>query len=538
MTLRNRRRGARELIEFVLDDKSFASWDEPAINPPELSAPYAAELAAARERTGMDESVLTGEGRIRGRRVAVAACEFGFLAGSIGVAAAERLVLAVERATDEGLPLLAAPVSGGTRMQEGAIAFVQMIKISAAITRHKSAGLPYLVYLRHPTTGGVFASWGSLGHLTAAEPGALVGFLGPRVYEALYQRDFPAGVQVSENLFRRGLIDAVVEPEAIAAVLDRALTVLCGDRDGEAPMVARPSASDDIPETPAWESIIRSRRPDRPGVRTLLRYAATDVLSLNGTGEGEADPGLLIALARFAGAPCVFLGQDRRGQTVDQPMGPGALRGARRGMRLAAELGLPLLTVIDTPGVALSVEAEEGGLASEIARCLSDLVTLQVPTLALLLGQGTGGGALALLPADRVVATQHGWLSPLPPEGASAILHRNIDHAAEMTQNQHVRAIDLRRDGIIDRIVSESPDGADEPESFCRRIGEVLHQELTALMQEPHAQRLSQRYQRYRNLGLRRGGSAAGSADSARSAPAGRAQIPARGDHCCGPACP
>ncbi len=130
---------------------------------------------------------------MRGRRVAVVACEFGFLAGSIGVDSAERLVRAIERATAERLPLLAAPVSGGTRMQEGTLAFVQMVKISAAIAAHKKAGLPYLVYLRHPTTGGVMASWGSLGHVTVAEPGALVGFLGPRVYEALYGRDFPRG---------------------------------------------------------------------------------------------------------------------------------------------------------------------------------------------------------------------------------------------------------------------------------------------------------------------------------------------------------
>lgn len=496
-----RRLGAHQLIDLVLDDASFRSWDVEPITPSGMTPAYAAELAEAREHSGVDESVLTGEGRIRGRRVAVVACEFRFLAGSIGTAAAERLVQAVERATAEGLPLLAAPVSGGTRMQEGTGAFVQMVKISAAIARHKSAGLPYLVYLRHPTTGGVFASWGSLGHLTVAEPGALVGFLGPRVYEALYERDFPEGVQVSENLFRRGLIDAVVEPEDIAEVLDRALAVLCSDGAGE-PLVSAPSDTENILETPAWESITRSRRPERPGVRRLLRYAASDVVPLNGTGEGEADPGLLIALARFGGAPCVFLGQDRRGQTVDRPMGPGALREARRGMRLADELDLPLLTVIDTPGAALSVEAEEGGLAGEIARCLSDLVTLEAPTITLLSGQGTGGGALALLPADRVVAAQHGWLSPLPPEGASAIVHRTTARAAEMAESQGVRSLDLMRAGIVDRIVPESPDAADEPEQFCRRVGEVLRQELAVLLRRPRDERLRDRHERYRRLGL------------------------------------
>jgi acetyl-CoA carboxylase carboxyl transferase subunit beta len=468
--------GARELIDLVLDEGSWVSWDEPP-DRGGVDADYAASLARAAERAGVDESVITGEGRMHGRRVAVVACEFDFLAGSIGRAAAQRLVAAIHRATAAGIPLLAAPTSGGTRMQEGTPAFVQMIAISAALAAHKAAGLPYLVYLRNPTTGGVMASWGSLGHITVAEPGALVGFLGPRVYEALYGDRFPAGVQTAENLYAHGIIDAVLPPDEIAGILDRALAVLQASPPEELP----DPGEEQVPEVDAWESITRSRRPDRPGVRRLLRYAASDVIPLNGTGEGEADPGLLIALARFGEAPCVFLGQDRRGQTSVHPMGPEALREARRGMRLAVELGLPLMTVIDTPGAALSAEAEQGGLAGEIARCLSDLVTLRAPTLCLMLGEGNGGGALALLPADRVVAAQHAWLSPLPPEGASAIVHRDTAHAPEMARAQQVRSIDLRERGIVDRIVAEHPDAADEPEEFCRRVGEVLAYELGRL---------------------------------------------------------
>lgn len=470
---------SHDLIDLVLDPESWASWD----TPPErdgIRDDYAAELAAAAERAGTDESVVTGEGRMRGRRVAVLVGEFGFLAGSIGRASADRLVTGIERATREGLPLLAAPVSGGTRMQEGTPAFVQMVRISAAVAAHRQAGLPYLVYLRHPTTGGVMASWGSLGHVTVAEPGALVGFLGPRVYEALYGRPFPDGVQTSENLYERGIIDAVMPPEEIADILDRALTILQAPREGVA-TVPDPG-EDDVPDVETWDAVTRSRRPERPGVRRLLRFAASDVVPLNGTGQGEVDPGLLIALARFGQAPCVFLGQDRRGQTPERPLGPGALREARRGMRMAAELGLPLVTVIDTQGAAISAEAENGGLAGEIARSLADLVTLDAPTLCLMLGEGNGGGALALLPADRVVAAQHAWLSPLPPEGASAIVHRDLDHAPEMARQQQVRALDLHRLGVVDRLVAERPDAADEPEDFCRRVGAVLEHELAALL--------------------------------------------------------
>jgi acetyl-CoA carboxylase carboxyl transferase subunit beta len=418
---------------------------------------------------------------MHGRRVAVVVGEFAFLAGSIGRAAADRLVAAVERATAEGLPLLAAPVSGGTRMQEGTPAFVQMVRITAAVAAHRRAGLPYLVYLRHPTTGGVMASWGSLGHVTVGEPGALIGFLGPRVYEALYGREFPADVQTAENLYARGIIDAVIPPEGIAEILDRALRVLIPAPPG---LVSAVAPADDVPQDDldAWDAVTRSRRPDRPGIRRLLKYAATDVVPLNGTGQGESDPGLMMGLARFGGSSCVFLAQDRRGQTLDHPMGPEALRTARRGMRLASELRLPLLTVIDTQGAALSPEAENGGLAGEIARCLADLVTLEAPTLCLMLGEGNGGGALALLPADRVVAAQHAWMSPLPPEGASAIVHRTTARAPEMARSQRVRAQDLRALGIVDRLVGERPDAADEPEAFCQRVGAVLAAELAALL--------------------------------------------------------
>ena len=121
-------------------------------------------------------------------------------------------------------------------------------------------------------------------------------------------------------------------------------------------------------------------------------------------------------------------------------------------------------------------------MAGEIARCLAELVSLPAPTLCLMLGEGNGGGALALLPADRVVAAQHAWLSPLPPEGASAIVHRDLDHAPEMARLQRVRAIDLHRLGVVDRVVTERPDAADEPETFCERLGAVLEHELGALI--------------------------------------------------------
>ena len=378
----------------MLDEGTFASWDEP-IDLSYADADYRAALEAAAAKAGTDESVLTGRGEVRGRPVAVVVNEFRFLAGSIGRAAADRITAAVRRATAEGLPLLASTASGGTRMQEGTPAFVRMVEISRALMDHRAAGLPYLVHLRHPTTGGVYASWGSLGHVTVAEPGALVGFLGPKVYDGLNGRPFRPGVQVAENLAAAGVIDGVVAAEDLPAMVDSALAVLVdGPGSGRLPL----RASRPVGDHTAWDSVERTRRTDRVGVRDLLAHGATGTLQLRGTDEGERDSTVLVALTRLDDQPCVVIGQDRSRQVPGHAMGPGALREARRGMRLAEELGLPLVSVIDTPGAELSPEAEERAIAGEIARCIATLTTMTVPTVSVILGQGCGGGALAFLP--------------------------------------------------------------------------------------------------------------------------------------------
>jgi acetyl-CoA carboxylase carboxyl transferase subunit beta len=382
-------------------------------------------------------------------------------------------------------------------MQEGTVAFLQMVKIAAAVTLHKQAHLPYLVYLRHPTTGGVFASWGSLGHITIAQPGALIGFLGPRVYEQLYGEPFPSGVQTAENLERHGVIDAVVPLEELRDILDRALTVVADDA-GPAP--EPPAAPEPLPDIPAWDSVLASRRPDRPGVQHLLRHGCTEQVLLSGTGQGEAAT-MLLALARFEGQPAVLLGQQRRVGGVEGTVGPAALREARRGMTLAAGLRLPLVLVIDTAGPALSAEAEQGGLAGEIAHCLAELVTLDTPTVSVLLGQGSGGPALAMVPADRVLAALHGWLAPLPPEGASAIVFRDTDHAPELSAAQGIRSVDLLASGIVDAVVPEHPGAADEPVEFSTRLSAAIAVELHALRGIPGTDRLSTRLRRYRDIG-------------------------------------
>ncbi|MFL6089435.1 MAG: carboxyl transferase domain-containing protein [Aeromicrobium sp.] len=467
------------LLDAVLDPGSYTSWDT-NIDTSGLPDDYRRVLAAAAATSGVDEAVLTGSGRVDGRPVATMVGEFGFLAGSIGQAAGDRIVSAIRRATAERLPLLASTSSGGTRMQEGTPAFVKMADIARALTEHKAAGLPYLVHLRHPTTGGVLASWGSLGHITVAEPGALVGFLGPRVFEAMRGSAFPEGVQVSERLAEHGVLDGIVATEDLRDHTASALALLldppAGSTRERRPGVETREGSD----ASVWENIEATRSAGRPGLRELLAAGSDATVHLAGTGEGERNDAVTVALARLDGAACVVIGHDRVAE-AQVPLGPAGLRGARRGMRLAEDLRLPLVTVVDTAGADLSEEAELGALAGEIARTLAQLTTLRTPTVSVLLGQGTGGGALALLPAQTVIATEKSWLSPLPPEGASAILFGSTERAADMARDQRVGALDMLADGIVHHVVPELAD--DDVSSLCNAIAAEVGARLRDALQ-------------------------------------------------------
>jgi acetyl-CoA carboxylase carboxyl transferase beta subunit len=499
--------GARERIALVADAGRFEAWDEDVVSDDPLrfrdARPYTERLAAAHERTGLSEAVLTGLIAVEGRPVVVVAGEFGFLGGSIGIATGERVARAFERATERRLPLLALPASGGTRMQEGAPALMQMAKLAAAVRRLRDAGLAYVVCLMHPTTGGVLASWGGLGTVTWAEPGALMGFGGPRVVEMLTGAPLPEGVQRAEHLLERGLLDDVVAPPDLRERVARVLAVTARPSEGALPDRLGPAAPAGMVADPArhdaWASVHHARNPARPSAADLLAAWATDVTPLRGDRAGGGDDlACLAALARVRGIPCVVVGQSR-GPAGPARMGPAGYRKARRVMELAGELGLPLLTIVDTPGAEMSVAAEEGGLSYAIADCLATLGALPVPTLAVLAGEGGSGGALALLVADRVVCAEHASLEAIAPEGASAILYRSTEHAAELAAAQGGASWDLARFGIVDVVVPEHPSADGEPEAFAARLGAIVESELRALVATPAAARLAARAQRYRH---------------------------------------
>lgn len=473
---------ALALIDAVLDPDSFISWDEtPHYDNPDKS--YAETLERARERAECDESVITGQGTVEGTPVAVILSDFSFLGGSLGTVASVRIVKALLRATELKLPVLASPASGGARMQEDNRAFVIMATISAAVQRHRETHLPFLVYLRNPTMGGAMASWGSSGHLTFAEPGAQIGFLGPRVVELTTGHRLPDGVQQAENLVKTGVIDGVVSPLALRAGVIKTLNIL---KPAEATDHFYPTAPGPVP--PVMESIARSRDPHRPGIGEVIETLGLDVVKLSGARAGALSPAVCVALARIGGRPVVLIGQDRR-----FTLGPQELRFARRGISLARELNLPIVSIIDTSGAELSQAAEELGIASSISRTLATLIDAPLPTISVIIGQGVGGGALAMLPADLVYAAENAWLSALPPEGASAILFRDTAHAAEIMERQGVQAHALLNQGLIDGIVAET-------DNFVEEILGTISNALSELVNNPERAGRDSRFTRFERL--------------------------------------
>lgn len=444
-----------ETLDALLDPGSVERIEVP-LRP--ASGEYAATLEQAAQRSGVDESVQVMEATVGGHRVLIIASEFGFLAGSVGHSAADRVVEGYRQATARRLPVITLPTSGGTRMQEGAAAFFRMADIARAAHEHLASGAVRIGWLRNPTTGGVKATWGSYADITAGEPGALLGFLGPKVFEALHDEEFPP-VQTAENLARVGVIDQVVALQDLRAWVTRILSVTDGVD------VAEP-IDDPLPagDVDAWDAITLTRDASRPGPNAVLDLL-TDHTELHGTHTGETGTGVRVVLGRIRGRRAVVVAQSRL------PVSPQDLRLAQRGLRLAERLRLPLVTIVDTPGGELSGPAEEAAMAGEIARTLQMLTGLTVPTVSCVMGQGCGGAALALIPARTVICMENGWVSPLPPEGASVISHRTTERAAEMSRSQGVTALALRDAGMVDIVAGE---GLDLPSAVADAIAREL----------------------------------------------------------------
>jgi acetyl-CoA carboxylase carboxyl transferase subunit beta len=223
------RLSARERLEMLYDG-AWEEFDRGLVSADPLgfrdSKPYAERLKAGKAKTDCYDAVVSATGVMGGRRTVIAAMEYGFIGGSMGVVVGEVVTRAIERATSEKLPIVVVSCSGGARMMEGTLSLMQMAKISAALARLQQVPLPFLSVLTDPTTGGVTASYAMLGDLNLAEPGALIGFAGPRVIEQTIRQKLPEGFQRSEFLLEHGMLDMVVDRRELKKALVRSLQLL------------------------------------------------------------------------------------------------------------------------------------------------------------------------------------------------------------------------------------------------------------------------------------------------------------------------
>jgi acetyl-CoA carboxylase carboxyl transferase beta subunit len=441
---------ARDWLDLVLDQGWSLLFEDVVSQDPLAFPGYVEQLRAAREKTGCSESVLVAEGTLEGRRVVAISFEFGFLGGSVGVAAGERIARAFERAAERAAPLIAMTASGGARMQEGMLALSQMPATVIAREKLATARQPFIGYLRNPTTGGVFASFANSADLLWAEPHATVGFAGPRVAETVTGRRLPDDSHTADSALQHGLIDEIVPAHEVRSRVSRFL-------GPEGRWVApaghgRIEMAPEHTELDAWAEVSAARDPKRP---TGADYLPGGTI----LGRGGTDSSVLVTVPDdelFQYQRAVFIAQNRfsgSGRTK-----PGGYARARRAIDFAIRFNRPIVTLIDTPGADPSAESEAGGIAREISETFEALLNAPVPTVAVCVGEGGSGGALAFAACDFLIMQEHAIFSVIAPEGAASILRRtDVDSVA---RELRLTASELKRFGLADLVVKEPEGGA------------------------------------------------------------------------------
>ncbi|GGX13228.1 carboxyl transferase domain-containing protein [Streptomyces chryseus] len=444
---------AREAIAAVVDGAGFAELaDAPGperstgVDGPIGWPGYGQSLARAGKRTGERESVVCGTGSIGGTEAVVVSFEFGFLGGSLGARTGERLEAAYTAARERRLPLVSLIATGGSRMQEGMRALAQLQRVARQSALLRASGVPQVAVLRDPTTGGGWATLGAGADVILALPGAQVGFAGSRVR--------PPGADpaayTAEGQLASGQIDAVVGREDLRDALARWLRHLGappweGPPEPPGPLRAHPKGAP--PARTGWEAVARARSARRPRADAYLAAYFDRVQEISGDRCGGTDPGMRCGFGLRQGRAVAYAAQCG---TATLPAG---FRTAARLVRLADRLGIPVLTLVDTPGAANDAEAERAGAGAAIAELFGAMATARVPLTTLLIGEGGSGGALALAAPGNLWAAPDSYFSVIAPEAAAAILKRTPEQVPETADLLRLRPHDLVDLGIARGVV-------------------------------------------------------------------------------------
>lgn len=505
---------AEKRIEMIADPDSFKEWDKGLTSPNPLRMKgYPVKVQELKEQTGLDEAVVSGQCTIGGMDAVLMVMDGRFLMGSLGMVCGEKITRAIERATKKRLPVIIFCCSGGARMQEGTFSLMQMAKTSAALKRHSEAGLLYIPVLTDPTTGGVTASYASLGDIILAEPDALIGFAGPRVIEQTIGKKLPKGFQRSESLLEHGFIDRIVKRPEMREELIRILGLHhdCGTVDSEDRVMSeKPELDlhqDRAGKKTAWERVLISRASDRPVGMDYIDALFDDFTELHGDRSFGDDSAICGGIAYFQGKPVTVIAQMKGRNTKEHikhnfgmPM-PEGYRKSLRLMKQAEKFHRPVICFVDTPGAYCGVEAEERGQGQAIAGNLFEMSALRTPILSILIGEGGSGGALALAVSDEVWMLENAIYSILSPEGYASILWKDSKLAEKAAKSMKLTSYDLKKAGIVEKIFAEPEEYSLETlHVVCEEMKPRIEEFLNEKEEKNTDELLMERYERFRKL--------------------------------------
>ena len=506
-------------IGMVLDPGSFEEWNAEMefVNPLDFPG-YEKKVQATQEKTKLNEAIVTGKGTICGYPAAIGVCDARFLMSSMGHNVGEKITCMVERATAEKLPVIIYACSGGARMQEGLVSLMQMAKTAAALKKHHEAGQLFISVLTDPTTGGVTASFAMLGDIILAEPGALIGFAGPRVIEQTIGQKLPEGFQRAEFLLEHGFVDKIVardeQREVLAQILrlhqkpsQEALAAVERSTENQEESVDNTGACQRSCGKTAWETVQLSRDAQRPTALDYIEAVFDDFMEFHGDRYFGDDGAIVGGIAAFHGIPVTVIGQQKGKNTrenIRRNYGMPSPEGYRKALRLmkqAESFGRPIICFVDTPGAFCGLEAEERGQGEAIARSLYEMSALTVPVLSIMIGEGGSGGALAMAVANEVWMLENAIYSILSPEGFASILWKDSKKAPDAARVMKITAADLYERGLIEWVIPEEKPASEET---LPKLAEYMTQGLEQFLKKygglEKEAAASQRYHRFRSF--------------------------------------
>lgn len=502
---------ARERVRLLMDPKGFKEKFKTiaSLDPLKFTGkvPYRKRLFKDQRRTGMNEAAIVGRGKINGRPCVLVCLDFGFMGGSMGTVVGEKVALAFEYAVKRNRPLVMVVTSAGVRMQEGVLSLMQMAKTTVAANQFHRAGLPYVCVLASPTTGQAYASFVNLADVLIAEPGAILGFSPLRVLQQVANAPLPNGAHTSEAHLAHGMVDIVEDRASLRTTVVDLLGLLSPGKTDATLRASKRKAkrkAEEPRETLTAAEVVRlAQLPERPTARDYLRMLFPRFVELHGDRVSGDDPSVVTGLATLDGAAVMVIAQSpRQGPNQMAALAPEGLRKAQRAMQVAAKFHVPVITLIDTPGPAMTLDAEERGIGPAIATTLAAMAEAPVPTVAVVIGQGGRESAVAFGIADKVLMMENSVLLPISPENAASLMFRDTSRVDEAAQSLHLTARECLEMGVIDGIVPEPAGGAHANQAEAAGLlHDALVSALAELRKQSTGKLLKRRHQKFRNMG-------------------------------------